>query len=385
MQQPVRNHLDVTSVLGEVKAIRREGLLRLRDLRVPLLRHAAVSVPGALTDSWPIEVEQLLRAAVSSLGGDDLRSAAEHSLGLASGTRDRPAAERRRRAARVYGVSVERFRKFQEEMVLAQVAEQVCWIAGAGGGERHRAGGGNVPLPAPHLQHRLLAVPAGAGRSVPLTLHVHPVELLRGVDIVVSPTNTHLALPEMYKASVSASLRRAGAVRDAAGAVVGDPVHDELVAWRRAHGVLYRSVPAGTVVPTGSGALRERGIRRIYHAAVAVPRVGTNDYDVLSRDVAVAASRALDLLAEEHALLSPPPRSVCFTVLGAGRGRLSAEESVSAVWPAMAAAAGSRDFHLVVRRPLVADAVTEVLGGRPLPGGAETAGACCAGTGRGSG
>lgn len=49
-------------------------------------------------------------------------------------------------------------------------------------------------------------------RQVVLTVHMHPVDLLRDVDVVVSPINVHLALPEAYKSSVAASLRRAATV-----------------------------------------------------------------------------------------------------------------------------------------------------------------------------
>ncbi|MDT3398461.1 hypothetical protein RKE29_17710 [Streptomyces sp. B1866] len=363
---PSAAHLDVTSVLHEVKAVRREGLVRLRELALPLLRRAAASAPGAATDSWPVEVEHLLRTAVARLGGGDLQRAAELTLGLPPGMRDRAAADRRKLAAEVYGVSVERFRKFQEDMVLGQVVEQVCWLAGGGAAAR----AGAVPLLAPHLQHRVLTA-TRAGRPVRVTLHAHPVELLRDVDVVVSPTNTHLSLSEIYKASVSACLRRAAAVRDASGDVVADPLYDELRAWRERHGAARRPVHPGTVAPTGPGALAERGVRRVYHAAVAVPRPGTNDYDVVAQDVADAATRALALMARERDDFTPPLRSVCFALLGAGRGGLPPEVSASALWTAMAAAADPGwDLHLVVRRPVLADIVADVVVGAGSQGAA---------------
>ncbi|MFI7874733.1 hypothetical protein [Streptomyces salinarius] len=350
---------DVASVLREVKMIRAEGLVRIRDLFLPLLRQAAAARSAAVTDAWPVEVENLLRTALSGLGGGDLQEAAGLTLGLAPGMRDRPAADRRRLAAKVYSVSVERFRKSHEEMVLGQIAEQICWIAGT------RAGGtdaSHVPLLAPYLQHRALSV-----GPVSLTLHVHPVELLRDVDVIVSPLNTHLSLPEMYKASVPAALRRAGALRDATGDVIADPVHDALLDWRAANGLRGRPVLPGTVAPTGSGALAAGGVRRIYHAAVTVPRSGTNDYDVTPQDVTAAAARALALMDQERDGFGPPLRSVCFPLLGAGRGGLPPQTSISALWAALAAdTAQDRDVHLVVRRPSLADLVTDVLRARRL-------------------
>ncbi|WDV55529.1 hypothetical protein PV963_36850 [Streptomyces coeruleorubidus] len=354
---PGAPQFEVASVLREVKTVRVEGLVRIRELDVPLLRRAAAAHSAAVTDAWPVEVENLLRTAVSRLGGGDLEQAAGYSLGLAPGLRDRPAADRRRLAAQVYRVSVERFRKSQEEMVLAQIAEQVCWLAGTG---PQRTSTARLPLLAPHLQHRSLRV---GSREV--LLHVHPVELLRNVDVIVSPTNTHLSLPAMFKASVSASLRRAGAVRDATGDVTADPVRDALLGWRAAHGLLGRPALPGTVAPTEPGALAARGVRRIYHAAVAVPRPGTNDYDVAAQDVATAAARALALLSEERAAFTPPLRSICFPLLGAGRGGLPPQTSVSALWTALHSGTGAdTDIHLVVRRPLAADLLAETLGAR---------------------
>lgn len=80
---------DHGAVLAEVREVRRAGVVRLRELRVPAL--AAISdgleaaAPGA--PHFPA-VERLLRLAVSRIGGGTLQEAAEYSLGLAQGTRD---------------------------------------------------------------------------------------------------------------------------------------------------------------------------------------------------------------------------------------------------------------------------------------------------------
>ncbi|MEV4970122.1 macro domain-containing protein [Streptomyces scopuliridis] len=375
---PVPDH---ASILEEIKTVRRGGIVRLRRLEVPSLARIAFALapadarPAAVpAQSQSQSVEWLLRLAVSRLGGGTLQEAAEYTLGLTPGTRDWPGADRRRRAAELYGVSIERFRKEQEAVVLDQVAEQVGRLARAALAERHPAAG-EAPQDDPAdpavsaRTHRLLTVPAH-GRTVPVTLHVHPVDLLRDVDVVVSPVNTYLALPEAYKSSVAASLRRAGALRGLTGELLGDPIHEELRDWATARGTSGRPVLPGTVAVTGSGALAGQGVRRVYHAAVAVPRAGTNDYDVLPADVTRAVARALELLAEEHERFDPPLRSVCFPLLGSGRGGLPYEESVRAVWAAVDAelARGAPwDIHLVVRglapAGLVVRMLTEYAGG----------------------
>ncbi|MFF4298553.1 hypothetical protein ACFY0N_33420 [Streptomyces vinaceus] len=367
---------DCGEVLAEVREVRRAGIVRLRELRLPVLTGMSAG-PGEAGSAQPHfpSIERLLRTAVAGLGGGTLQEAAEYSLGLARGTRDWPPADRRRRAAQVYGVSVERFRKHQELMVLGQVAEQLvrghtaASLPGDGDGHGHGHGAvaGDRAVRSPALGgpprrlaagHRPVTVLVG-GREHRLTLHVHAADLLRDIDVVVSPSNTHFALPEPYKSSVAASLRRAGAVRDPAGRVVEDRIRDELRAWTDRYAPRGLPVAPGTVAVTGAGALQEQGIRHIHHAAVAVPRPGTNDYDVQPADVTRAVTRVFALLAG-----SPGRTSVCLPLMGAGRGGLAPADSLAALWSgveAELARGGDWDVHLLVRRPERADLVAELL------------------------
>ncbi|MFF8422217.1 hypothetical protein [Streptomyces sp. NPDC015680] len=353
---------DLASTLEEIREVRRIGLVRLRGRPLPHLESAAaVAATGARTSG--AAVEALLRRAVSLLDEGTLRTTAEYTLGLAQGTRDWPASSRRARAASVYGVSVERFRKDHEVMVLGQVAEHVVRLATAPAepeAEEGASAGGEGERSA--VTHRTVRVLVG-GRQVVLTVHMHPVDLLRDVDVVVSPINVHLALPEAYKSSVAASLRRAATVWGVTGDVIDDPVHDGLREWAARHSTSGRAVLPGTVVATGSGALTAQGVRRIHHAAIAVPRAGTNDYDVLPAHVTTAVSRTFAVLAEESGKTDPPLRSVCFPLLGSGRGGLPYHVSLGAVWAAVEAelARGADwDVHFVVRTPQAAALVARV-------------------------
>ncbi|MBO1414982.1 macro domain-containing protein [Streptomyces sp. FH025] len=283
----------------------------------------------------------------------NLREAAAYTLGLAPGTSDRSAAERRKHAARVYSVSVERFRRHQELLVLGRVADQLI-----------RPTDPPDPDERAVSAHRLLRVPL-RDRTVPLQVHAHPVDLLRDVDVVVSPSNVYLALAQAYKSSVSATLRRAGALRGPTGDVIEDRLLVELRQWLDTHRAAGRPVPPGTVAPTSAGALEQQGIRRVYHAAVAVPRAGTNDYDVQPADVTRCAARALALLAQESEAHHPPLGSICFPLLGAGRGGLDRERSLRALWAALEAEAsrGARwSYHLIVHEPAQIQTVARTLG-----------------------
>ncbi|MFS0694005.1 hypothetical protein [Streptomyces nitrosporeus] len=352
---------DHGAVLAEVRMIRRSGVVGLRALPTPeLSRIADPAGPGA-AGSGPAAVERLLRTAVARLGGGTLRNAAEYSLGLADGTRDWPAADRRRRAAQVYGVSVERFRKHHELMVLGQVAEQILLVAVP-------AGEGPAEDPAPPklaAAHRKLS-PLVHGRRAGVTVHVHSVDLLRDIDVVVSPSNVYFALPAPYKSSVAATLRRAGARKDPTGALVEDHLHDELREWALRNGMPGRAAMPGTVAATSAGVLGSQGIRRVYHAATAVPHPGSNDYDVLPVDVTRAVAAVFALLARESAAYDPPLRSLCLPLLGAGRGGLPPLESFGAMWAAVEAElarGASWDIHFVVRRHARADLIGRLLDG----------------------
>ncbi|MFC8230562.1 hypothetical protein [Streptomyces sp. NPDC057287] len=359
---------DHGAVLAEVRMIRRAGVVGLRALATPELSGIADLQGVGATGDRPVTVEQLLRSAVTRIGGGTLQSAAEYSLGLADGTRDWPAADRRRRAAQVYGVSIERFRKHQELMVLGQVAEQILVSAVAQTTGRGASGVPAAPgVPALAAAHRVLS-PLVHGRRVRVTVHVHSVDLLRDIDVVVSPSNVWFALPAAYKSSVAAALRRAGARKDPTGAVVEDHLHDELREWAARNGMPGRAALPGAVAATSAGALGGQGIRRVYHAATAVPRPDSNDYDVLPVDVTRSVAAVFALLARESAGHVPPLRSLCLPLLGAGRGGLTPLESFGALWPAVEAelARGAPwDIHFVVRRHARADLIARLLADPP--------------------
>ncbi|MFI6652851.1 hypothetical protein ACIBI8_35260 [Streptomyces sp. NPDC050529] len=357
------------AVLAEVRMVRRAGVVGLRSLSIPELSRIVGGQRSDGAATSPATVEQLLRTAVAGIGGGSLQTAAEYSLGLAGGTRDWPAADRRRRAAQVYGVSIERFRKHHELMVLGQVVERILLIAGAAGNAGVPAGGSRSDADARPVglaaTHRTLH-PLVHGRRVTVTVHAHSVELLRDIDVVVSPSNTHFELPAPFKSSVAATLRRAGARKDPAGGLVEDCVHDELRGWAARNGMLGRAALPGTVAGTSAGALTEQGVRRIYHVAVAVPRPDSNDYDVPPAVVSRSVAAAFALLAQESAEADPPLLSICLPLLGAGRGGLALLESFGAVWPVVEAelARGAPwEVHFVLRSQAKADLVERLLSG----------------------
>lgn len=313
---------DLTS---ELRQLREKGLVQLRWLDLPALSRAA-EIHARATDGSghrpAAAIETLLRAAVEQLGTGQLGQAAQYTFCLAQGTRDWPAQDRRRKAAEIYGLSTERFRKAQEHTVVNQVAEAILNLCG----EPQRQ-----PTPTPAIRpDRLLRLRLGAA-DVALHVHTTSIDLLSGIDILVSSENVYLEMAKTYNASISATLRRAGALRGVSGEIQADTIERELRAWVDANASPGLAVAPGTVAVTSAGQLAERSIRRIYHAAVVVPRQG-GGYDVDPASVARATHQTFQLAARERHDFTPELRSICFPLLGAGRGGLSPEVSFGWIW-----------------------------------------------------
>ena len=99
-----------------------------------------------------------------------------------------PAAESAAEAAIAYGVSVERFRKHHERIVIEQIAEDILELcAPALTPSPTRVAGRTGPQ---------ISLTGQVGeRRFPLVVHVEPVELLSAVDILVAQERVLRAAP----------------------------------------------------------------------------------------------------------------------------------------------------------------------------------------------
>jgi O-acetyl-ADP-ribose deacetylase (regulator of RNase III) len=346
-------------VVADLRVLRERGLVRLRHTDLPHLRQAAQRAdPAAAARGEFGAIEAVIRTAVDNLGGGTLGTAALATFGLGRGNRDMPAPDRRRRAALAYGVSIERFRKYHERIVLEQVAEEILKLA-------------ELPAAGPlghgraELERQIRLGGEIKGQRFPIVIHIEPVELLQAVDVLVVPANVYLELPQHFKSSIAAAVRRAAALRSADGEILTDVISDELRTWVQAHGHAGLPVAPGTVVPTSPGGMAGQGIRRIYHAAVVVPRPGTNDYDVDLTAIATSVRKVLALARADPLFGDRAARSVAFPLLGAGRGALGAATSFTWLWTALERDMqenGPWDVHFVTRRRVVADLIADRLG-----------------------
>ncbi|MFB7850185.1 MULTISPECIES: Appr-1-p processing protein [unclassified Streptomyces] len=371
---------------AELRALRRPGLSGLRTLRPEaLIRVASAAGLCGGFDDEAAGVETLLKAGVRHLGGntlsadgtrgDPLARAAAHTFGLLPDRRGVPGQDRRRAAAAVYGVTPERFRKSQEREVIAELALAVLAVArtSAAGPPRTvpelpavpavpEAGTLSVrsPDPVPDPPTRLSGPPLPPAAAHRITVHVASIELLRDIDILVSSENIYLEMSKTFRSTVSGSLRRAAAIRDESGETVDDVLVRELVEWMRAHGRAGLPVRPGTVVPTSPGALAERGVRRIHHAAVASPTSDGHGYRVDPHVLAEAVSASFRLARAERDRYDPPLSSLCFPLLGAGHGLPPEKAARWLCWAVREEL--SRDpswtVHLVAQRPELAKLLT---------------------------
>lgn len=123
------------ALIKELALVRTKGLGHLRGHALPTLRRCCVLTnvdQDTSTQHSAVAIEKLLRLAVAQLGGDKAGVAAEFTFGLARGSKFWPATDRRRRAAKAYFVSVERFRKGYEPKLVEYVADEIlnlCTLA----------------------------------------------------------------------------------------------------------------------------------------------------------------------------------------------------------------------------------------------------------------
>jgi hypothetical protein len=118
-----------TGLCADLRQVRLRGIPRSRTMPMQRLR-AAAEFLGHRTTDLPVDlaIEALLRQAVGRLGESPDADAAARTFGLHPGLKMAKAADRRRAAARVQGVTVETFRKSYEPALIEQVAAEIAGL-----------------------------------------------------------------------------------------------------------------------------------------------------------------------------------------------------------------------------------------------------------------
>lgn len=144
---------------------------------------------------------------------------------------------------------------------------------------------------------------------------------IRGVDVWVNAENTNMQMARFYDRSMSGIVRYYGSRRNAAGHIIEDVIADEL---KTIMGNGVSAIP-GQVIPTGSGQLASRGVKRILHAAAVEGKKVGEGYRAIA-DPSECVRNALELVDGE--LFEEGLKSILFPILGTGAGGGGVKEIV---------------------------------------------------------
>lgn len=177
-------------------------------------------------------------------------------------------------------------------------------------------------------------------RTIETYIQAGPIDQVRGIDVVVSSENIYLEMAKPFKPSTSGRLRRAAAIKSPSGEIIDDCTFKELADWMKRNGRHGLPVIPGTVVPTTSGEMINSGIKRIYHAAVVTPELGTGRYTVDSSSISACVHNILRLARKEREEIDGSIRSICIPLLGCGRAGLDPRVSIDRIWAALVSEIG---------------------------------------------
>jgi hypothetical protein len=123
--RPERRSPTHDDLVADLKLLREKGLIRLRTLRLPALQGAAQACRESdQAEHDPPAIEGMLRRAIEQIGGE-MEEACSYLFGLVPGTRGWKPKDLRERAASLYNMQPETFRKEPQELHIGQVAEEI--------------------------------------------------------------------------------------------------------------------------------------------------------------------------------------------------------------------------------------------------------------------
>jgi O-acetyl-ADP-ribose deacetylase (regulator of RNase III) len=173
-----------------------------------------------------------------------------------------------------------------------------------------------------------------------------PLDNVQGASIWVNSENTDMLMDRVVGRSISSRIRLLGSMRDDDGNIVEDTIAQNLrnAVGRRGH------VRIGTVLVTGSGSLKERGVERILHVATVQPQTSQGggvraNLNTLVSCITAVLDRAeminkeywtiaRNIVKEWCGLKSQYCESILIPIIGAGEGGLSVEDVTNSIIPA---------------------------------------------------
>lgn len=148
---------------------------------------------------------------------------------------------------------------------------------------------------------------------------------LKDIDVWVNSENLNMQMARFHDASISGAIRWLGAKKNPyTQRVIEDTIALELAAAVEG----CTEVDAGSVIPTGSGALlASHNVKRIFHAAAVTgqPRRGYRPIP----DIGACVTNALELMDRESESYSL--ESIAFPLMGTGVGGSSIPDAIRAL------------------------------------------------------
>lgn len=146
------------------------------------------------------------------------------------------------------------------------------------------------------------------------------IQNITEVDVWVNPENTDMQMARHFERSISATIRYMGAKKDIAGRVSEDTIANELSGLVKGAG----DVPAGHVIPTGSGDLKEtNNVKKIFHAASVEGEVGVGYKPIEGIEHCIRNSLKK---ADSKEMAGENIQSILFPLMGTGTAKLDPRE-----------------------------------------------------------
>lgn len=191
------------------------------------------------------------------------------------------------------------------------------------------------------------------------------IQNIEGIDVWVNSENTNMQMARFHDMGVSGVIRWLGAEKKRNGRIERDVIAEELRQLMDGD----NEVDAGTVLPTGSGALgRSHGVQRIFHAAVVDGQVGRGYRPI--DDVGACVRCALELM-DDPEFAADDLATILFPLMGTGRAGAGIDDSMARLVTTCLAHLDNRPdtrvrgIYVIARTPQHLDAGLTVLNRTP--------------------
>lgn len=119
-------------------------------------------------------------------------------------------------------------------------------------------------------------------RNINIFSYFGSIEDTRDIQVIVTSENSDLELASFSSTSISGRVRNMASSKDDVGNVISDPLHENIVRFKRAHNK-YNNFNLGTCISSQPLKLQKHGVKRVIHAiAIKKNTDNTISYDAIA-------------------------------------------------------------------------------------------------------